>query len=71
MSMLNMDSPNLMRLFASMGIQVLWHPSLSNCSAAEHQRLLKDLLDGHTPLDIFCLEGFPICGPDGSWLLDR
>ncbi len=70
MSMLNMDSPNLMRLFARMGIEVLWHPSLSNASAGDHQRLLDDLIAGRKVLDIFCLEGFPICGPDGSGRFD-
>jgi hydrogenase small subunit len=70
MSMLNMDSPELLQLCREVELDILWHPSLSNASAAEHERLLADLVAGNQALDIFCVEGFVIAGPDGSGRYD-
>ncbi len=66
MSMLNMDSPELTELCHEIGMNILWHPSLSNHSATEHEQILEDLLSGKQVLDIFCVEGFVIAGPDGQ-----
>lgn len=70
MSMLNMDSPELFELMKDNGIEVLWHPSLSNSSALEHSALLQQLLSSEQSLDILCVEGFVINGPDGSGRFD-
>lgn len=66
MSMLNMDSPELADLCSSIGLNILWHPSLSNGSSVTHEQVLEDLLSGRQTLDIFCVEGFVIAGPDGG-----
>lgn len=70
MSMLNMDSPELLELCRDAGLNVLWHPSLSNGSAAEHDQILDELLSGKRPLDIFCVEGFVIAAPEESGRYD-
>ena len=70
MSMLNMDSPEFLELCQDIGLEILWHPSLSNHSAVEHGQILKNLLSGKQPLDIFCVEGFVVAGPDGSGRYD-
>lgn len=70
MSMLNTASPEFFELAHSGGIDILWHPSLSSQSAALHARLLEELLSGARALDIFCVEGFVMAGPDGSGRFD-
>ena len=57
MSMLNADSPNIVEAKSSLGLDVLFHPSFSTQSPAEHRRLLEDLTSGAQPLDILCVEG--------------
>jgi hydrogenase small subunit len=66
-----MDSPELMNLCRDIGLNILWHPSLSNSSAVEHEQILDGLLAGKQALDIFCVEGFVITGPDGQGGYDR
>ena len=66
MSLLNISSPDLTELAREIGLNLLWHPSLSNHSVGEHEQILDDLLAGKLPLDILCVEGFVISGPDGK-----
>ncbi|MGE5547670.1 MAG: NADH:ubiquinone oxidoreductase [Solirubrobacterales bacterium] len=70
MSFLGSDSPNLVELFADLGAEVLWHPSLSTISAAEHQGLLERIRDGRTRLDVLVVEGAVIRGPAGTGMYD-
>jgi hydrogenase small subunit len=70
MSVLNMDSPDFFSQLTSLGIDLLWHPSLSTISPLEHDTLLNDILSDRISLDIFCLEGNVVMGPDGSGLFD-
>ncbi|NOY14578.1 MAG: NADH:ubiquinone oxidoreductase, partial [Deltaproteobacteria bacterium] len=70
MSMLNMDSPELVEFSTEIGLNLLWHPSLSNGSMVRHEELLEKLLAAELPLDILCVEGFVITGPDGSGSYD-
>lgn len=56
-------------LFATLrdeNIQILWHPSLSEASASEAQELLRRCAAGLQPLDILCIEGSLLRGPNGS-----
>lgn len=48
------------------GIELLWHPSLSEQTGAEAVELLQACADGRRPLDILCVEGALLRGPDGS-----
>jgi hydrogenase small subunit len=70
MSMLNMDSPEFFELNRESGINILWHPSMSNQSASDHAVLLGELSSGERSLDILCVEGFVIAGPNGSGRFD-
>jgi hydrogenase small subunit len=67
MSLLGTDSPELPRLLELLGIELLWHPSLSSGDCA---RLIRELADGERPLDILCVEGSVIRGPGGSGMYD-
>jgi hydrogenase small subunit len=70
MSLLNAEDPSLPEGMESLGIDVLWHPSLSNSSAAEQTMLLDRLTTGEQELDILCVEGTVIRGPGGSGMYD-
>ncbi len=69
-SLLNADSPDLPQLFNQSGIDLLWHPSLSGITPQEKQKLDKNLASGREKLDILCIEGSIILGPDGTGMFD-
>jgi len=66
LSLLNAEQPHLYRQLDQAGIRLLWHPSLS----LETGRAVLDLLaaceDGREPLDILCVEGSLLTGPQGT-----
>ncbi len=66
MSFLNLESPNLKELFDLLDVTLLWHPSLSNSTLWERHALFDDLKSGDQPLDILCIEGAIIRGPNGT-----
>lgn len=70
MSFLNVESPDLIELFASLGIQLLWHPSLSTLSPAAQNQQIERLLQGEQPLDILVVEGSIIRGPASTGMFD-
>ena len=70
MALLGVESPDLVEALGFLGIEVLWHPSLSNGSSMEHEALLEELLNGARPLDILVLEGSIIRGPGGTGMYD-
>ncbi len=65
-SFLSSEYPDVVELFRSLDIELLWHPSLSNISPVDHEHLLHEILAGNQPLDIFIVEGSVICGPAGT-----
>ena len=69
MSILNYEG-NLFEFFENEGINVLWHPSLSTISPKEHDKLIENILNEKVKLDIFCLEGNVVLGPNGTGLFD-
>ncbi len=71
MALLSASSPSLLDLLSALDIEVLWHPSLSNLSAGEHQALLDAIISGRRPLDVLVVEGAVIRGPAGTGLFDR
>jgi Ni,Fe-hydrogenase I small subunit len=71
MSLLCAESPDLIAQLETAGIRLLWHPSLSEAGGAELITLLESILAGSTKLDILCLEGSVIQGPNGSGLFHR
>ena len=70
MSLLNLDSPDLFSFFNILGIDVLWHPSLSTLSYTEHDKMLEQILQKKKRLDILCVEGNVVMGPDGTGMFD-
>jgi hydrogenase small subunit len=70
MSFLSLESPDVLEAFDLLDIEVLWHPSFSNISPAEHEQLLESILSGHRPLDVLCIEGAIIRGPGGTGMYD-
>lgn len=70
MSFLNLDSPDLVELFETLGIELLWHPSLSNLSPKAQNELTESLLQGELPLDILVVEGSIIRGPASTGMFD-
>jgi len=70
MSLLNLESPDLAEVPGLLGLQVLWHPSLSNQSPARHRELMEALLAGEQPLDVLVVEGAVVRGPGGTGMFD-
>ena len=66
MSLLCADVHDLFGLLDDAGIRVLWHPSLSEYTAHEALRVLEDCASGAMPLDLLCVEGALLRGPNGT-----
>ncbi len=66
MSLLNAEGPDLYSLLESAGINLLWHPSLSEQSSDEVISLLESIVAGDQPLDLLCIEGSMMTGPQGT-----
>jgi NiFe hydrogenase small subunit HydA len=66
LSLLNAESPDLYTTLEMGGVEILWHPSLSEASGEEFIALLNRILDGEQPLDALCLEGSVMQGPNGT-----
>ena len=66
LSLLNAESPNMLTGLKAAGIRLLWHPSFSEKSGEDLRRLLEKIADDELHLDIFCLEGAVVQGPNGS-----
>lgn len=70
MSLINAHSPNILEAITAMGAKILWHPSFSNTSALKHRLMLDKLRTGEERLDVLCVEGAAITGPDNSGMYD-
>lgn len=70
MSLLNAESPDIVELFNLLDIEVLWHPSLSNTNIVEQRNLTERLISEEQRLDILCIEGSVIRGPNGTGMYD-
>ena len=66
MSLLCADTADFPALLKAGGLNLLWHPSLSLESGAELIALLEDCRAGRTRLDVLCVEGSLLRGPNGS-----
>ncbi len=66
MSLLNAEEPDLLTALELAGIELLWHPSLSAQGATDFLALLEDIVQGRRRLDLLCLEGAVMCGPNGT-----
>ena len=66
MSLLCAESPDLIATLEGAGIQLLWHPSLSEASGSEMVELLQRVCAAEVRLDALCVEGALLRGPQGS-----
>lgn len=66
LSLLCAEGPDLITGLEAAGIEVLWHPSLSLETGVEFIDILNRILSGEQRLDILCLEGSAMCGPNGT-----
>ena len=66
MSVLNAETPDFIQALKQNGIDLLWHPSISEASGDEFHELLDQIENGDLQLDALCLEGSVIMGPSGS-----
>ncbi len=66
MSLLCHDAGDVTGTLRAGGIELLWHPSLSEQTGAEAVELLEACADGGRALDILCVEGALLRGPNGS-----
>jgi NiFe hydrogenase small subunit HydA len=71
LSSLCAEGPDLFTTLESAGIHILWHPSISEASGSELIELLQGIIRGEQRLDLFCLEGSVVCGPNGSGKFHR
>jgi len=66
MSLLNAQAPDLLTTLEAAGIELLWHPSLSEATGREVVELLESILRDDQPLDMLCIEGSMMMGPQGT-----
>lgn len=66
MSLLCAEAPGVLDLFDGAGIEILWHPTISQATGAEVRQLLHRIESGEQPLDILCVEGSILTGPRGT-----
>jgi len=66
MSLLCADTADFPALLQSAGVRMLWHPSLSLESGHELVDLLEACADGRERLDVLCVEGAVMRGPNGT-----
>lgn len=66
LSLLGAETPDLYTSFELAGINLLWHPSLSRESGIEVIDIFDQILNHEIQLDILCLEGSVLKGPNGT-----
>lgn len=66
MSLLCAENPGVFDLLRDAGLNMLWHPALSQETGGEVLRILSDIEAGVVPLDILCVEGSILTGPRGT-----
>lgn len=66
MSLLCADTADFPGMLKAGGIELLWHPSLSLASGRELIRLLEECRGGRQKLDVLCVEGSLLRGPNGT-----
>ncbi|MBF0528627.1 MAG: NADH:ubiquinone oxidoreductase [Deltaproteobacteria bacterium] len=69
-ALMNVESPHVSELLALLGLEVLWHPTLSNGNPAQYRELMAGIIAGVQPLDVLVVEGAIIRGPGGTGIYD-
>ena len=68
MALLCADRPSLENLLQQYDLKLLWHPSLT--ADASFGQVLEAITSGREKVDILCIEGSLMTGPDGSGQYD-
>ncbi|WP_373456277.1 HupU protein [Rhizobium sp. L1K21] len=71
MSVLEVGAKGFMRELETFGIDLIWHPSISEESGSEAIDIFQAVAEGRLALDILCVEGSIMMGPDGTGLYSR
>ncbi len=66
LSLLGAETPHLVQALEDIGIHLLWHPAVSEASGTEVLDLLHACIAGEQPLDILCVEGALLTGPQST-----
>lgn len=66
LSLLCAESPDFLTAFKTAGINILWHPALSRETGREVSDIIDDIIQDRVALDILCLEGSVMMGPNGT-----
>ena len=66
LSLIGAEGPDLLATFEAANIEVLWHPSLSEQSGRAVIGIMERIISGEETLDILCLEGSVMRGPNGT-----
>lgn len=66
LSLLCAESPDLLSTLEGAGIHFLWHPALSEASGHEVVELLQEAAGGELAVDVLCVEGAMLRGPNGG-----
>lgn len=66
MSLLCADTSDFRGLLRQLGVNLLWHPSLSLETGQDSLDVIDGCLTGRTPLHALCIEGAVLRGPRGS-----
>ena len=66
LSLLCAEGPDLLTVFETANIEILWHPSLSEPMGTDFTDLVDRIVAGEQKLDFLCLEGAVITGPNGT-----
>lgn len=66
MALLDHGRHGIFAELAAFGIDLLWHPSLSEETGAEVVAILDAIVAGRTPLDALVVEGTVLTAPDGT-----
>ncbi len=69
-SLLGVESPDVRELLAMLDVDVLWQPSLSPGTPAQHRVLVEAICAGEQKLDLLCVEGAIVRGPGGTGMYD-
>ncbi len=71
MSMLNTEKPTLFDAFRNNNINLLWHASFSTAPEDNLLSIIEKIEANEIALDILCIEGAAITGPDGTGAFHR
>lgn len=66
MSLLCAENPNVFDLLDGAGLEFLWHPTFSEATGTDVKAMLEAIEAGAQKLDILCVEGSILRGPNGT-----